>query len=157
MGSTPTNDSSGMSRINVQWSPVPYPNGITQALLTSKSPYTHNPLIGNFPQKNVAPGLVPVCWRIASRRFSPSLLASAFPRGPLITWLLWSIKRTTRLPSARHFVSCVTKCIRKRTIGHVRSYFLLMKYCCCCWYFVPKFTCLFLHGLYVVMMPPLFL
>jgi hypothetical protein len=139
-GSKPTNNLSGMLKINVRWSPMPYPNGITQLLLTSKSPNIHNPSIGNFPWKNVAPELVPVCWRIASHRSSPSLFASAFPRGPLIMCSLWSRKRTTWLPFARHFVSWVAKCVWKRTIGQVRSFFLVMKYFHCCWYVVPKFS-----------------
>ncbi len=66
-GSTPISDSRGMSRTKAQWLPTPYPNGITQALLISMSPETHIPLIGLDPQKKVAPGLVPVCWTMASQ------------------------------------------------------------------------------------------
>ncbi len=56
-GSTPTNDSIGMSMMNVQWSPTPYPDGITHALLMSRSFDTHIPSIGLELIKNVAPRL----------------------------------------------------------------------------------------------------
>jgi hypothetical protein len=40
---------------------MPYPNGITHALLMSRLLDIHSLLIGLKPQKNVVPGLVPVC------------------------------------------------------------------------------------------------
>ncbi len=55
--STPINDSKGTSRTKAQWSSAPYPNGITQALLISRSSETHIPSIGLDPRKKVAPGL----------------------------------------------------------------------------------------------------
>ncbi len=81
-GSIPTSDSIGISKMKAHWSPTPYPNGITHALLILMSLDTHNQSIGFDPLKNVAPGLSPVCWMIASRKSSPSLSACALPRAP---------------------------------------------------------------------------
>ena len=111
---------------------------------------THNPPIGLEPWKNVAPGLVPVWCTIASRKSSPFLSASSFPSGQLITCLLWSMKRMILSPAPRHSLICFTKCLQNRTRGQVWSFFFVMKYCCCYWYVVPKFTFLFLQGLYDV-------
>ena len=91
-GFSPTSDSNGMSSMNALWSPTPNPNGITQALLMSRSLDTHSPSINREPRKKVAPGLVPVCSLIASLRSGPSLFARAFPRQPSITCLLWSLR-----------------------------------------------------------------
>ncbi len=53
-GLTLINDSKGTTRMKVQWLPTPYPNGITQALLISRSPETHIPSIGLDTRKKVA-------------------------------------------------------------------------------------------------------
>jgi hypothetical protein len=87
-GSTPTRDSIGMLRINAWWLPTPCPKGITQSILTSMLLDIHSPSIGFDPLKNVAPALLPVCWRIASCKSNPSLSANAFPIAPSITCLL---------------------------------------------------------------------
>jgi hypothetical protein len=59
-GLMPTNDLIGISKIYARWSPTPYPNGITQALLMSMSPDTHKPSMDFVPLKKAAPGLLPV-------------------------------------------------------------------------------------------------
>ena len=46
-------NSNGMLRTNARWSPTPYPNGITQVLLISRSTETHMPSIGLEPRKKV--------------------------------------------------------------------------------------------------------
>ncbi len=129
---------------------MPYPKGITQALLISRLLDTHIPLIGLELRKNVAPGLAPVCCTIASRRSNPSLSASSLPSGPLITCLICSMKRIVLSPALCHSLILITKCSQNRMSGQVRSLFFVMKYCRCCWYVVPKFVLLFLHGLYAV-------
>ncbi len=111
---------------------------------------THNSLICLEPWKNVTPGLVPMWCTIASCKSGPSLSASSFLSVPLITCLLWSTKRMILSPAARHSLICFTKCLQNRMRGQVRSFFFVMKYHCCCWYVVPKFTFLFLQGLYAV-------
>ncbi len=121
-----------------------------QALLILRLLDTHIPSIGFKPRKNVVPGLVPVCCTNASCRSSPSLSASSFPSGPLITCLLWSMKRKIISPALRHSLICFTKCFWNRTSGLVRSFFFVMKFRRCCWYVVAEFTLVFLHGLYAL-------
>ena len=132
-GFSPTSDSNGMSSMNALWSPTPNPNGITQALLISSSLDTQRPSIGRFPWKKVAPGLAPVCSLIASLRSGPSLSASALPRLPSITCSLWSKNKMILSPAVRHCFISVMRCLRNRIRGHVRSFFLVMKYRRCCW------------------------
>jgi hypothetical protein len=110
----------------------------------------HRPSIGFEPLKNVAPGLVPVWCTIASHRFGPYFSARALPSGLLMTCSLWSMKRIILSPPARYSVICFNRCFLNRTMGKVRSFFLMMKYRRCCWYVVPEFTFLFLHGLYAI-------
>ncbi len=116
----------------------------------SRSLDVHRPSIGFKPRKNVASGLLPVWWMIASRRSGPSLSARALPSGPLMTCLLWSMNRIILSPPVRHSVICFVSCFLNRTRGQVKSFFLVMKYQCCCWYVVPEFMLIFLHGLYAV-------
>jgi hypothetical protein len=108
-GPIPITDSSGRSRTNVRWLPTPYPNGITQALLISRSPETHMPSIGLEPRKKVAPGLVPVCWMTASHRLILSLSPSSLPSRPLVTCSLWSMKRMILSPDSRHDFICFAR------------------------------------------------
>ncbi len=56
-GSIPINDLSGKSRMKARWLPTPYQNGITHALLMSRSLDIHIPTIGFEPRKNLVPGL----------------------------------------------------------------------------------------------------
>ncbi len=151
-GLTPTNDLIGTFRMKAWWLPTPYPNGITHELLMSRSLDIHKPSIGLETWKNVAPGLVPVCWTIASCRSNHSLSTRALTRAPLITCLLWSMKRIILSPSACHCLICFTRCLQNKLKGQVRSFFFMMKYLHCCWYVIPKFTLLSLHGLYTVIM-----
>ncbi len=82
-GLIPTSNSSGMSTMNAQWSPTPYPNGITHALLMLRLLVTQKPSMGLEPWKNVAPGCVLVCCTTASLMSSPALSDSAVPKAPL--------------------------------------------------------------------------
>jgi hypothetical protein len=87
-GSIPINDLSGKLRMNAWWLPTSYPNGITHALLLLRSLDIHIPLIGFKPQKNVAPGILPMYWTIASRRSNPFLSPSSFPSGQLVVFIV---------------------------------------------------------------------
>ena len=119
--------------MKAQWLPTLYQNGIMHAILMLRSLDIHSQSIGVEPQKNDAPELVPVCWTIASCRSNPSLSASSLPRAPLITCLLWSIKRIILSPAAHNCLICFTRCLQNKLRGQVRSFFLVMKYlhCCC--------------------------
>jgi hypothetical protein len=90
---------------------MPYPNGITHALLMLRSLDTHKLSIGLELRKNVAPGCFPVCWITAFLRLSPSLSESALPEAPVTTCLLWSIKRIILLPVALQSFICFNRCV----------------------------------------------
>ncbi len=128
-GLTPKWNSIGMSRMKARWSPTPYPNGITHALLMSRLLDTHKPLIGFEPWKNFALGRAPVWWRIALHKSNPSLSTKAFPRLPSITCSLWSMNRTILSHAALHCFRCLQDSCKIESTGRLGSSFLWWNIC----------------------------